>query len=471
MFKLCTYIVQTLYVTALVGHLAAFAVWIVSAPGCQTEDEPALAEPQAVGACTYQNPFSATEECKLYVGASFTAESASTDCASYVLGAPGTFELGGACTYEETLGRCVVAEGTEYEYALVFPGEDASACASTRNGCEVFAMGTFEPSPVCEGVVGGGGVSTVFVQPYLECKDPSEPPEGQSADGQVCTWTLISASTEEGRRYQDYASCDDVLTQRPYYPSDPASTTPSNDARLADTAFMAEVAWARQQVEASACVCCHSIDLAPSGPSQWFVEAPGVWLDSISDSGLAMMAGLADSSAFGAFPPEQNNGFDRSVLGVPTTDNERMQALLLGEWQRRGFSLADAAEIPPFGGPLVTQREYQPEACGVGEGVDDEGRLVWTGGDARYLYVLEPGTDNPGVPPNLDEPTGTLWLVDVPSSSPGFASGVSFGVRQGDMRERVATPGLSELTSGETYYLYVLADIAVPLARCLFQAP
>ena len=27
------------------------------------------------------------------------------------------------------------------------------------------------------------------------------------------------------------------------------------------------------------------------------------------------------------------------------------------------------------------------------------------------------------------------------------------------------------LDSGETYYLYVLKDIAVPIARCLFTAP
>lgn len=43
------------------------------------------------------------------------------------------------------------------------------------------------------------------------------------------------------------------------------------------------------------------------------VDLGVVWLDSISDPGLAMMAGLADSTALGAFPPEENNGFDREA--------------------------------------------------------------------------------------------------------------------------------------------------------------
>jgi hypothetical protein len=278
--------------------VSALTAGLLGAGACQLEDdEPSeqAEEPQAVGACVYENPFSKAEECKLYVGQTFTPETAATDCSSYVFGAPGAFTEGGTCEYPETLGTCIVEDGTAYEYALVFPGDDPSACASTRNGCEVFAKGRFEPSALCEGAGGGGGGGgSVFVQPYLECKDPLEAPEGQSADGQVCTWTLISASTEEGRRYQDYASCEDVLTQRPYYPSPPAATTPPNDARLADTEYLAEVAWAREQVEASACICCHSTGLAPNGPSQWFVEAEGIWL-----GGVVARVGVADDAHAG----------------------------------------------------------------------------------------------------------------------------------------------------------------------------
>ena len=101
--------------------------------------------------------------------------------------------------------------------------------------------------------------------------------------------------------------------------------------------------------------------------------------------------------------------------------------------------------------------------------MDAEGRLQWTGGDARYLYVLEPNAANPGVPPNLDEPEGTLWFVDVPTDGTPFASGVPFGEIDGDMRQRV--PAASELASGSTQYLYVLTDMGLPISRCLFVVP
>lgn len=448
---------------------------VLAAAACDPEPSGSPApDSVAVGSCVYTNPFSKAEECKLYVGSTFDAATAAQDCEEYVLGAPGTFTEGGACDYAAYLGTCSVSAGTEYEYVLVSPGEDSSACASSKMGCETFAQGTFRPGPTCDGVVTGGGGSsggTVFEQPYQTCRDPlAGEPAGQGPGGKVCTWTMISASTEQGRHYEDYASCEDVLTQRPYYAAPAAGTTAKNDPRLGDATLLAEVQWAREQVEASACVCCHSDRVAPKGPSQWFVEADGIWLDSISDDGLAMMAGLADSSAFGAFAPEDNNGFDRTVLGVPTTDNDRMRALLTAEWERRGYTLADAQSIPPFGGPLVSQREYEPGACSAGEGQDAQGRLIWSGGPARYLYVLESDAANPGVPPNLDIPTGTRWFADVPSAEAPFASGVAFGELSGKMRKRAPQGAPSALVSGQTYYLYVLADIAVPLTRCVFTA-
>jgi hypothetical protein len=349
-----------------------------------------------------------------------------------------------------------------------------------KTGCETFAKGKFTPGPTCSGAGAGGGGATgggygaePFVQPYRACKDPLPgEPAGQSEGGQVCTWTLISGSTEVGRHFEDYASCDDVLTQRPYWPAPPHATTAKDDPRLGDAAFMAEVAWAKAQVESSACVCCHAKRLAPAGASQWLTDADGIWLDGLSDSGLAMMAGLADSTALGAFPAEDNNGFDRSVVGVPTTDSARMKKLLLGEWERRGLTDADAAEVPPFGGPLVDQLAYEPGPCAAGEGVDAKGELVWSGGDARYLYVLDAGSANPGVPPNLDEPAGTRWLVDVPTKSPAFAAGVRYGEVAGALRQRIPASGQpAPLVSGGTYYLYVLKDVGFPLARCTFVAP
>jgi hypothetical protein len=155
------------------------------------------AEQAPIGSCAYVSPFSKSDECKLYVGSSFTAESAATDCESYVFGAPGVFDEGGTCEYPSTLGTCTISAGTDHEYRLVSPGTDAALCEDTKRGCEVFAQGTFEPGPTCDGVVvGGGGGGSVFVQPYLECRDPLQgEPAGKSANGQVCTWTSISASS------------------------------------------------------------------------------------------------------------------------------------------------------------------------------------------------------------------------------------------------------------------------------------
>jgi hypothetical protein len=428
----------------------------------------------SVGACSSTNPFSKGAECKEYTGTGWTPATAAADCQSSILGAPGTFAAGATCGFPEELGTCTVTRDDGSDYLFIDAGTDAGSCSMAKTACEVFAQGSFTPGSTCDGSVPPGtGGGNVFTQPYQVCKDPlpGEPP-GQSAGGQVCTWTLISGCTEAGRHYQDYASCADVLTQRPYYPGPAAGATPAGDPRLADTAYLAEVAWARSQVEASACVCCHSSALAPQGASQWYLEAPGIWLDSVADSGIALMAGLVSSEVFGAFPPAENNGFNRTEVGLPTTDVPRMQALLLGEWARRGHTVADAAAIPPFGGPLADQLTFAPGACTAGQGVAADGSISWSGGSARYLYILAAGAKNPSVPPNLDQPAGTLWLVDVPTKSKPFASGLTFGALTGDLKQRIPTAGApAPLVAGSTYYLYVLADVGIPITRCLFTAP
>ncbi|MBM4374164.1 MAG: proteinase inhibitor [Deltaproteobacteria bacterium] len=435
---------------------------------------------QAVGSCSYTNAFSKGTECKLYSGSAWTAETAKDDCAVPAPGATGTFSDGATCDLASTLGTCLVDPGDGLAYTLAFEGSDAAGCEGAKMGCEVFAKGSFTPSAICGGSAGSGGSSSSgggfgtdpFVQPYQVCKEPlAGEPAGKSAGGKVCTWTLISGATEEGRRYDDYASCDDVLTQRPYYGSTPAGSTAANDPRLADSSYMAEVEWSRAQVRATACICCHSSESAPSGAAQWNADdTKGIWLDGISDSGIAIMAGLADSSAFGTFSPAENNGFDRATTGVPTTDVVRMQKLFLGEWKRRGFTDADAKKLEAFGGPLVDQQKYIPTACKNGEGVSG-GKVTWSGGPARYVYILEEGSANPTVPPNLDEPTGTIWLADVPTKGAPFASGLTYGELTGDMKQRLPASGKpAALTPGKTYYLTVLRDIALPLARCLFQA-
>ena len=428
----------------------------------------------SVGRCDYTNPFSQNPECKAYTGTDWTAEAAATDCAANA-GGPGTFVADGVCGFDAQLGTCTVGTGTGAEYVLYLSGDDASACAISTTACETFTAGTFEPQGVCADgePVEPGPALGVFLQPDFVC---SEPVEGEAAgagpDGTVCTWTMISACTEPGRRYDDYGSCETVFTQRPYYGFNTDPEPVENDPRLEDEAFMAEVAWVKEEVEACACVCCHSQDSAPSGASGWNIEAGDIWTDSIPDSGVAMLAGLVGSAEFGAYAPEQNNGFDRYTTGLPTTDVERMRAFFEAEYFRRGFTVEDAAEIPAFGGPLVTQAAYVPGDCRSDEGMNADGTLKWRTADARYVYVLEAGSKNPGVPPNLDTPEGTIWRLDVQATGTPIETGLAYGaVPEGAVQRFPAEGAPAELVSGREYYIYTLLDIAVPLSRCIFTAP
>lgn len=456
--------------------LDAWAAWL--AAGMPKAAAGGGGDPEAsVGSCTYVNPFSQGDECKEYTGAGWTAEAAEANCQDVLLGTAGTFTPAGSCGYAVELGTCVVVSDDGLDYLLVSAGDDVALCSSAVLGCEVFGGGVWTPGEPCEDegpITGGGYGSDPFVQPYLDCRDPlpGQPP-GRSEDGKVCTWVLISGCTEEGRRFPDYASCDDVYTQRPYYGSPEEANTAPDDPRLEDADYRAELAWVKEQVEASACVCCHSSEVAPDGPSWWYIEAEPLWIDSVRDSGLAMMAGLAGSAALGAYPAHRNNGFDRTALGLPTTDIDRMRAFLVAEWARRGYEPEDGAQYPDFGGPIYDQLVYQPEACNEGVGVDEAGALQWTNGDARYAYVLRADASSPGVPPNLDVPEGTLWLVDVPTAADPFATGLVYGELAGDLNQRIPADGSAPpaLQDGETYYLYVLKDVGFPLARCLFTYP
>lgn len=437
-------------------------------PAGPREPAPSL-EPLA--SCTYVNPFSSTPECREYLGAGWEEASMARDCRTW----SGELVQGARCDAAATLGRCAIDGGEPREYAIVFPGDDASACDGTRNGCETFAGGTFAPSAVCEGGgpgpgPGGGGV---FQPPVLSCVEPLEGEAvGASEGGTVCTWTAISGCTEEGRRFADYGACDTVRTQRPYYPARPAEPPViEGDRRMEDPEYVAELEWVTEQIEACACVCCHSSELSPSGPSNWFIEAEAPWVDSMGPNGLALAAGWVDSTALGAYPPEDNNGFERSVAGIPTTDAARMVAFFEREIAYRGLTREDFAETRPFGGPLVAQLEYEPGACEDGVGVAADGTITWTGGGARYVYVLEEGSDNPLVPPTLDLPEGTVWRVDVPPDAAPIESGIRYGVLPEGTAQRFPAEGApAALVAGRTYYLYVLADVAIPRTRCLFTA-
>lgn len=449
-------------------------VWL-AALGCAKPTVPDLPA-NIVGSCKYVNGFSKLGECRDYHG-SWTEAELRSDCAGW----QGTPAVGASCEKVEVMGYCLLTPKPGQVTRISLPGNDATKCQSTVRGCELFGGGAFDPAPICGGVMTGGGTGLpVFQMPELSCRDPKPgEPAGKSAGGKVCTWEMISGATEEGRHFDDYASCDRVRTQRPYYPAPPGRTDYAQaDPRMSDSAYTQEHAWVKRQIEAAACVCCHSTR-APKGSSNWYVDqAEGNFLNGFSDRGLAMGAGWIDTVGFGAYPAAENNGFHRPTpdspngSALPTTDPERMKRFFEGELGRRGKTRADFTER--YGaGPLDDQRFFTPQACQNGEGVRADGTVVWSGSAARYVYVLEAGTTSPGAPPNLDLPQGTVWRLDVPWTGSPLAQGtVKYGqVPEGARQAFPKTGAAAALVSGRQYALYVLADIAFPSTRCVFTAP
>lgn len=420
-----------------------------------------------VGSCEYVSPFTQGSECREYIGDGWSSGEVTGACEQ--LG--GTAALGEACDQSGMLGRCRIEEGDERIVDIISYGDDPGTCADQQLGCETFGGGSWEPAAACDGDPGGSSGNGV-APATLECRDPlpGEPP-GNGPNGQVCTWQSISGCTEEGRNFEDYASCEVILDQgRPYYPYPLAEGWDDPDPRLDDPVYVEELSWVREQLGASACVCCHS-ETSPLGPSNWYLEQEGNFVAGMFDTGLAMGANWIDSTAFGAYEPEDNNGFERAVhSGFPSTDPTRMRDFFIGELERRGRSEEDFAEEPPFGGPLVDQLEYEPGRCENGEGVRADGTIEWEGGDARYLYVLDVGSANPTVPPNLDLPEGTRWRIDVEYTDSPIASGsVRYGELPDGLMQRVPESGAPEaLVPGRDYYLYVTRDVILPITRCVF---
>ena len=462
-----------LYFSSVRGHKHLFLLssiaLLTAAVGCSGDK---IDEAQAH--CVYLNIFSNMEECREYRGAAWTLESGKDDCN----GQQESSFAEGSCPYPETLGYCVFDGETDDTYHVVFPGDETDGCETSEMGCELFGGGEFVPSSTCEdladdldtGGIGSGG--SVFQPGELMCTEAvAGQSPGLSDGGEVCTWSTIGGCTEEGRKFIDYAECTPVLTQRPYAPVPPSDfKTPEDDPIWTNPSFLDEVSWAKNQAESCGCVCCHTNSVAPRGASNWDTEAEGIWTDTFTELGLAIMAGWVDSTALGAHAPEDNNGFDRSITGLPTTDIERMVAFFEGELGRRGAVQSDFADTPPTGGPLHTQSLYEPEACENGEGVDANGLLTWSGGAARYIYVLEAGSTNPGTPPNLDLPEGVMWKLDVAHTNDGIRGGFVYGeAPAGTTQTFPATGAPAALESGKEYYVYVLKDIAIPITRCLFN--
>ena len=149
-----------------------------------------------------------------------------------------------------------------------------------------------------------------------------------------------------------------------------------------------------------------------------------------------------------------------------------MIAFFEGELARRGVDRSEVEGSTPSGGPLYTQLVYTPSICENGEGITRDGIMNWKGRSARYIHVLEAGSSSPGVPPNLDKPDGTLWKLDrLPDATP-LPSGIAYGEIPADSIQEIPRAGEPPvLEEGQTYYLYVQADIGSPITRCLFEYP
>ena len=460
---------------SLLPSLLTTASLLLVGPGCDKKDVPTIPE-EIVGSCAYYNNFAHGDQCSDYHGA-WTQEQAQADCDGW----GGTLTMGQACNLPEVLGYCILEKDGRY-LATSLPGNNPDDCGGATRGCEFFARGAFQAGPVCGGVdldsspgITGPGV---FQQPVQRCEDPKAgEPQGLSPGGKVCTWEMISGATEPGRKFQDYASCDRVRTQRPYYPVGAAPDAARVDPRLQDPSYVAELGWVRSQIEAAACVCCHST-AAPKGPANWFVESPGNFINSFFDTGIALGAGWIPSPELGAYSPSENNGFTRSTPADPnhtifvTTDDERMRRFFATEAAARGLTQAQFTGRETAG-PLADQLRFRPTDCTRGEGVTADGRVIWHGGGARYVYILAATAASPTVPPNLDLPEGTLWRIDVPTSGTPVKSGtVRYGqLPDGLTQRQPLAGGPPALQSGQRYYLYVSADVIQPLTRCLFTAP
>lgn len=418
------------------------------------------------GHCTYVNKFSKGEECREYEGSGWTEATVKEDCA----GQNGELSAGG-CAFDDTLGTCVLTESADKKTRVVMAGSDPGQCSGQKLGCETFAGGTFVPDAPCEGDPVGSPGSKVFQPAELVCKAPVEgEPPGMSAGGEVCTWAMISGCTEPGRKFAEYASCEPVYTQRPHYAVPPPKGAADPDPRMNDPQYKAEVDWVREQVESCACVCCHQESLTPEGAGVWDIEGEGNWINTFTPYGLAFAGGFIPSWPLGAYPKDENNGFDRETTGIPTTDPARMAAFFAAELEHRGKSVQDYAGSDPTPAIFYEQHTFEPGACEGDSGVAADGTVRWSGGGARYVYVLSAGASNPGLPPNLDLPQGTVWRLDVrPDEAPVYSGQVVFGTAPERAKQAYpASDAPVPLAAGETYHLHVLADVGAPITRCLF---
>jgi hypothetical protein len=202
------------------------------------------------------------------------------------------------------------------------------------------------------------------------------------------------------------------------------------------------------------------------------IDSGVIWTDSMSDRGLAIMSGDLDSSVLGHFAPEDNHGFIREGVGAPTTDVLRWQNFFRKEMEYRGVTQEDIDAMYPLGGWLLDNQTDPGRECITDfERVDRDGTLYWANSDVRYIYVMEVGSDNPGLPPSYDLPESVLWRIDAHHTSAPFKSGeIHYSVTpEGGAQIFPAEGSPVALVEGKEYRLWLLSDMGLPVhTHCRF---
>ena len=247
-----------------------------------------------------------------------------------------------------------------------------------------------------------------------------------------------------------------MLTNRPYYPVEPYGSTDLADPRLEDAAFMGELAWV---TKGSSPALASVVTATPRRTAIW---------DRSRASGRTDVrhrhrdVRRLHDSALGAYP-EDNNGFDRGTA-MPSTDPERMVPS-----EPRWTAAASPQTTCPTSRPWGRTSTRSPELpdCEPGDGIDADGDHVVPRLDVRYLVLKG---DNPACRRRHAE--GILWRIDVPHDNAPMVSGVTYGSAPAGVNQIVPAEGAPvELVPGQRYNLYALYDVALPIARCVFQVP
>ena len=289
---------------------------------------------------------------------------------------------------------------------------------------------------------------------------------------QLCVWHHPAGCVPEGQNYADIGSCDEVRTLGPSWFLPPVQRFASDPQLLTDESYVTELEWVTSQVAASGCSCCHASE--KSGYASFFdIDAPGSWTDTLTMTGIVLAAGMADEHKYlGYLPPEDNFGFDRETTVFATTDIPRMKAFFQAEFERRGGTAQDVEVARDTFKQINGSLFETPSDCGPGEGMDANGKLVWKGGGARQVYIQEVGSENPGSPPNLDKPAGTVWALYADPEDAPFGSGtIEPGLVPDNGRQAVpATPESSPVfENGRQYRLFVTPDfIRSNQSNCIF---